>query len=113
MRIFLLLCYASNAHHFNNYATKSLIIIMLIIDRVQRSPQSQHHILLAGELPTVNPTDLVKVSPAEHLKEFPGECLEVRCGKLFCIACRDELSLKKSMVKNHIYSGNKQLRFKG
>ena len=31
--------YASNAHHFNNYATKNLI--MLNIDRVQRSPQSQ------------------------------------------------------------------------
>ena len=41
------------------------------------------------------------------MKEFPGECLEVRLGKQFCVACREELSLNKSTIKNHIYSGNK------
>ena len=45
MLIFLLLCYASNAHHFNDYATKNLIIMLniMLIDRVQMSPQSQPH----------------------------------------------------------------------
>ena len=41
------------------------------------------------------------------MKEFPNECLEVRHCKLFCFACREELSLKKSTAINHIYSGNK------
>lgn len=54
-----------------------------------------------------NQTDPKTVSPAYRLKQFPGEFLEVRRGKLFCVACREELSLKKSTVKTHIYSGNK------
>ena len=41
------------------------------------------------------------------MREFPRECLEVRQGKLFCATCREKLSLKKSIVKNHISSGNK------
>ena len=52
-------------------------------------------------------TDSKTVSPATRVKEFMGECLEVRHGKLFCVACREEHSLKKSTVKNHIYSGHK------
>lgn len=54
-----------------------------------------------------NLTDPKTVSPADRVKQFPGECLEVKHGKLFCVACREELSLKKSTVKNHLYSGNK------
>ena len=54
-----------------------------------------------------SPSDPKTVSPSTRAKEFPGECLEVRQGKLFCAACREELSLKKSTVKNHISSGNK------
>jgi len=42
------------------------------------------------------------VSPADSIKQFPGECLEAKHGKLLCVACREELS-----IKNHIYSGNK------
>ena len=54
-----------------------------------------------------NQTDPKTVSPADHVKQFPGECLEAQHDKLFCAACREELSLKKSTVKSHIYSGNK------
>ena len=54
-----------------------------------------------------NQTDPKTVSPADRVKQFPGECLEAQHGKLFCAACREELSLKKSTVKSHIYSGNK------
>ena len=52
-------------------------------------------------------TDPKKIKPEVRVKEFPGEFLEVRKGKLFCVACREEVSLKKSTVKNHIYSGIK------
>lgn len=51
--------------------------------------------------------DPKKIKPEERIQEFPGEFLEVRKGKLFCVACREEVSLKKSTVKNHIFSGNK------
>ena len=45
-------------------------------------------------------TDPKTVSPATHVKEFMGKCLEVRHEKLFSVACQEELSLKKSTVKN-------------
>ena len=54
-----------------------------------------------------NLTDPRNISPEDCVKEFLNECLTVRQGKLFCCACREELSLKKSTVKNHIFSGNK------
>ena len=54
-----------------------------------------------------NQTDPKSVSPAQRVKDFPNECLDVREGKLFCVACREVLSLKKSTVKNHISSGDK------
>ena len=58
-------------------------------------------------LRTRSHTNPKTVSPATHVKEFMGDCLEVRHGKLFCVACREEVSLKRSTVKNHIYSGHK------
>ena len=38
------------------------------------------------------------------MREFPGEHLTVSMGKLFCNACREEVSLNSSSVKNHIHS---------
>ena len=54
-----------------------------------------------------NPTDPTKISPADCIKEFLGECLEARHGKLFSVASQEELSLKTSTVKEQISSGNK------
>lgn len=43
------------------------------------------------------------VTAKDRLREFPGECLSVKIGgKLFCEACREELSLRKNIIKNHI-----------
>ena len=36
------------------------------------------------------------------MSEFPDEMLKVSAGKLFRSACREELGLKCSAVKNHI-----------
>ena len=44
------------------------------------------------------------VSPLDRVKEFPNECLTVTGKKLFCNACREELSLRKNIVTNHIAS---------
>lgn len=43
-----------------------------------------------------------RVTPLQRVKEFAGEQLVVSSGKLFCKACREELSLKSSTVKNHV-----------
>ena len=43
------------------------------------------------------------VSAKDRVNEFPDECLTVdRSGKLFCSACREELSLRKNIITNHI-----------
>ena len=43
------------------------------------------------------------VSAKDQVNEFPDECLTVsRGGKLFCSACREELSLRKNIITNHI-----------
>ena len=44
------------------------------------------------------------VRPEQRVKEFPNHSLTVSAGKLFCNACREELSLKKSVVELHIKS---------
>ena len=44
------------------------------------------------------------VSPHDRVKQFPDDHLGVVSGKLFCIACRENLSLKKSVVTMHVQS---------
>lgn len=44
------------------------------------------------------------IKPQQRVNEFKGEHLCVSSGKLFCNACREEVNLKKSSVKNHIRS---------
>jgi hypothetical protein len=56
-----------------------------------------------------NPTDPKTVTPSTRVKEFTGEYLPVRNGKLFCTACREELALT---IKTHITTGDKHQRAK-
>ena len=44
-------------------------------------------------------TDPTSVSPTHRARNFPHECLIVSVGKLFCSACREELS---RIVKAHV-----------
>ena len=46
-------------------------------------------------------TVLKSVSPQDRVKEFADDSLCVSAGKLFC---REELSVKKSVIKNHVES---------
>ena len=46
----------------------------------------------------------VKVEAFSRLKEFPDQCLSVVLGKLFCSACRENASLKKSVISLHLKS---------
>ena len=43
----------------------------------------------------------MSIKPQQRVTDFPGEHLTVSNGKL-CVACREELNLKKSSVKNHL-----------
>ncbi len=44
------------------------------------------------------------VSILERVKQFPNECLAKEGGALFCEACRTEIGMKKSLVKQHVNS---------
>ncbi len=44
------------------------------------------------------------VTPSQRVKEFPKEPLSVSGGALFCNACREEVSLKRSVLANHVNS---------
>ena len=45
---------------------------------------------------------------SEHLKEFPNEDLAVSGSHLFCNACREILSVKRSTISNHLKSSKYQ-----
>ena len=85
-----------------------------ILDRLKAPTRSQlsrkrkvEKRLSANKKHKANTTDPKSVTPAARVEEFPGEYLAVRSGKLFCTACREELALKKSTIKNHINCGEK------
>ena len=44
------------------------------------------------------------MSVESRVKQFPGEHLVVSAGKLFCHACREELTTKMSVLKSHLRS---------
>ena len=44
------------------------------------------------------------ITPTQRVSEFPGEFFCVSNKKLFCGACREELSLKKGVIANHVRS---------
>ena len=48
-------------------------------------------------------SDSKSISPSDRLKEFPDQSFKVNCSKkLFCDACREVLSCKKSSIETHI-----------
>lgn len=50
-----------------------------------------------------------KVPPNQRVKEFPKEHFTQSAGKLFCNACREEVSLKRSIIIKHIDSNKHKL----
>ena len=49
-------------------------------------------------------SDPKSVTPSQRVKQYKGENLTVSNRKLFCLACREELSVKNSVITNHIKS---------
>ena len=54
-------------------------------------------------------SDPKTVSPSERVKKYPNESLVVSAGKLFCSGCREEMSLKSSVITNHIRSAKHEV----
>ena len=44
------------------------------------------------------------ITPRQEVKEFPTEPFTVSHGQFFCSVCREQLSLKRSILKNHVES---------
>ena len=46
------------------------------------------------------------MTASARVTEFPGESFTVSKsnGELFCIACREEIGLKKTIIENHVKS---------
>ena len=63
-------------------------------------------------------SDPKSISPSDRLKEFPDQSFKVNCSKkLYCDACREVLSCKKSSIETHIKTkkhekGKKRLKQK-
>ena len=62
-------------------------------------------------------SDPKSVTPSQRVKQYTGENLTVSNKKLFCLACREELSVKSSVITHHIksakhISGKKKLETK-
>lgn len=69
--------------------------------KLRKNPPS--HPTYAKRRPSCS-TDPKSVTPLSRAREFPDENLAVSAGKLFCTACREEISLKRSIVASHISS---------
>ena len=54
------------------------------------------------------PCDPKGVSASQRVQEFDNENLTISQGHLFCSACREQLSLKRSIIKNHVQSSKHQ-----
>lgn len=48
--------------------------------------------------------DVTKVALSDRIKQFPDQKLCIREGKLFCAACKENVSSKKSILKAHVLS---------
>ena len=49
-------------------------------------------------------SDPKSVTPSQRIRQYAGENLSVSNKKLFCLACREELSVKSSVINYHIKS---------
>ena len=47
-------------------------------------------------------SDPKSVTPQQRVRKYPEECFSVSNNKLFCLACREELSVKSSVITGHI-----------
>ena len=76
-------------------STTSSAVPRALISR-ERVPKSN-----TGKYKERGNSDPKNMSPRDRIEEFPGENLCPRGGKLFCHGCKEILSSKESILKNH------------
>ena len=79
-------------------STTSNAVPRALISR-ERVPKSN-----TGKYKERGNSDPKNMSPRDRIEEFPGENLCPRGGKLFCHGCKEILSSKKNILKNHLAS---------
>ena len=79
-------------------STTSSAVPRALISR-ERVPKSN-----TGNYKERGNSDPKNMSPRDRIEEFLGENLCPRGGKLFCHGCKEILSSKKSILKNHLAS---------
>ena len=79
-------------------STTSSAVPRALISR-ERVPKSN-----TGKYKERGNSDPKNTSPRDRIEEFPGENLCLRGGKLFYNGCKEILSSKKSILKNHLAS---------
>ena len=77
-------------------STTSSAVPRALIPR-ERAPKSN-----TGKYKERGNSDLKNMSLRDRIKEFPGENLCLRGGKLFCNVCKEILSSKKSILKKSL-----------
>ena len=82
-------------------STTSSAVPRALISR-ERVPKSN-----TGKYKERGNSDPKNMSPRDRIQEFPGENLCLRGGKLFCNGCKEILSSKQSILKNHLLASKK------
>ena len=78
-----------------------------------KKPRTATAQLIKTKSSATNQTNPKEVYPAQHDKDFPNECLEVKNSKVFCNACREELALKKRITLAQVTNTKKIQREAG
>ena len=69
----------------------------VVTNKVRRGGKRRH-------LTTSSSSEPKNVTPQQRVRQFPDEKLIVSNRKLFCRACREEVSLRSSSIRNHLKS---------
>ena len=85
-------------------AGSSVVSLLSVLRRPTPSQLARKHKI--QQLHTVN--DPKNVKPIDRVKQYANDHLQVSAGKLFCPACREEVSTKKSIIDKHINSTKHQ-----
>ena len=71
---------------------------------VQRASVSRERVLKPTKGKYSEKIHQIQKTFVDRIKQFPGENLCLRNSKLFCDACKELLSSKKSILQNHVAS---------
>lgn len=91
--------------HDNRSESPAVLFLLDKLRSATSSPSRKRNPPIGKKKSSGNTLKDPKVHPSQRLREFPNEGLEVSdFGKLFCSACKETLSVKKSTLSSHLKS---------